>query len=75
MPKGYNHPLFPIALILTTLCALTTPAQEPLIVDFPDKNLETAIRKAINKPQGDIQQTDLVGTGFEGLLAIESCLV
>ena len=69
MRKHANEPHLPIALILTTLCALTTPAQEPVIIDFPDKNLEAAIRQAINKPKGDIQQTDLVGTGFTSLTA------
>jgi len=64
MHKKSCYTPFLLALILTTLCPLTTPAQEAVIVHFPDKNLEAAIRKAINKPQGDILQTDLVGTGF-----------
>ena len=34
------------ALIPTALCALTTPAAQAEVVDFPDKNLETAIRNA-----------------------------
>ncbi|MCP4109808.1 MAG: hypothetical protein GY749_30540 [Desulfobacteraceae bacterium] len=31
------------------------------IVSFPDENLETAIRQAINKPAGDILKSDLQG--------------
>ena len=34
-----------------------------------DHNLEAAIRDAINKPMGDIYDTDLVGTGFTYLMA------
>jgi len=69
MRRQSSYPQFLIALILTTLCALTTHAQEAKVVDFPDKNLEAAIRKAINKPTGDILQTDLVGTGLTELRA------
>ena len=31
------------------------------VVTFPDPNLEAAIRDAINKPTGEIYDTDLVG--------------
>jgi Leucine-rich repeat (LRR) protein len=31
------------------------------VVVFPDPNLETEIRKAIHKPEGDIYTTDLIG--------------
>jgi len=33
----------------------------PQVVHFPDPNLEQAIREAINKPTGDIYDSDLVG--------------
>jgi len=47
------------AIVLCLLCTAAKPAE---IVNFPDKNLEDAIRKAINKPTGDIQDIDLVGS-------------
>jgi internalin A len=34
---------------------------EPQVVTFPDANLETAIREAIDKPEGDIDVCDLAG--------------
>ena len=34
------------------------------VVVFPDPGLDAAVRQAINKPTGDILDTDLVGTGF-----------
>jgi len=74
MHKKSCYTPFLTALILTTLCALNTPAQEEVIAHFPDKNLETAIREAINKPQGDILQTDLVGTGFTEFIACWRCI-
>ena len=72
MRRLRSYSLFLIALILTTLCAITTHAEEAVIVHFPDKNLEAAVRKAINKPEGDILQTDLVGTGFTELRVIDA---
>jgi len=39
--------------------AISLAADE--VVTFPDPNLETAIREAINKPTGDIYQSDLDG--------------
>jgi len=49
------------ALMLMALCVMTTHAAQAEVVDFPDKNLEAAIRKAINKPTGGILDTDLLG--------------
>jgi internalin A len=39
------------------------------VVVFPDPGLDAAIRQAINKPAGDILDTDLVGVGFTSLYA------
>lgn len=41
----------------------------PYEVTFPDPNLEQAVRTAINKPSGAIQNTDLVGVNFSTLNA------
>lgn len=51
---------------------------------FPDDNLEAAVRVAINRPTGDIRDSDLVGVGFTtldgadagiaDLSGIENCL-
>jgi Leucine-rich repeat (LRR) protein len=38
---------------------LTYDPQNPIIVTFPDSNLETAIRDVISKPTGDIYASDL----------------
>ena len=42
----------------------------PVVVDFPDPNLEAAIREAIDKPDGDILTSDL--DGLTVLLAEEA---
>jgi len=42
------------------------------VVDFPDPNLEAAIRDAIGKPTGDIYDTDLVGVGFTEFRAAQA---
>jgi len=52
------------------------------VVDFPDPNLEQAIREAINKPTGDIYDTDLIGLtslnaeqrGIANLEGIQHCV-
>lgn len=54
-------------LVATILLAPTGTAQT--VVDFPDANLEAAVRTAIAKPTGDILDTDLQGTGFITLIA------
>lgn len=48
---------------------VTATVQAVFVVDFPDANLEAAIRTAIGKPTGDIYNTDLVGVGFDTLSA------
>jgi hypothetical protein len=53
----FTPPLFPLLLLLCTINFTVLAA----VVEFPDKNLEAGIRKAINKPTGDILSTDLVG--------------
>ena len=52
------------------------------VVTFPDPNLEAAIREAINKPTGDIYQSDLEGLtsfgahgrGISDLTGMEYCI-
>ncbi len=51
-----------MAIILISLLAMVLPAsvavaQDP--VDIPDANLESAIRDELNKPSGDIYESDL----------------
>jgi len=41
-------------------------------VDFPDSNLEAAVRDAIDKPDGFICTSDVVGAGFSSLDASAS---
>jgi internalin A len=56
-------------------------AADPVIVIFPDANLEAAIREAIGKPTGDIYQSDLDamtslvadGRGISNLSGLEHC--
>ena len=51
-------------------------------VNFPDPNLEAAIREAINKPEGPITDEDLAGLteldasnrGISDLTGIEHCI-
>jgi len=50
-------------LVLVSLLALTFPlsiAKADTVVNFPDPNLQAAIRQAIGKPIGDIHQSDLI---------------
>ena len=51
--------LLGMSLVLATLWP--TDAAEAATVVFPDANLETAIREALNKPTGDITTEDLAG--------------
>lgn len=51
-----------VAAVGLLICAATTHAVE---VVFPDANLEAAIRDTIGKPNGPIDDTDLVGVGFQ----------
>ena len=50
------------ALALATLfIAISLPAFADVVVNFPDPGLEAVIRDAIEKPTGDILDTDLIG--------------
>ena len=59
--------------------SFTTTSSE--VVNFPDPNLEAAIREAIEKPTGDIYQSDLEGLaqfdgsnkGISNLTGLEHC--
>ncbi|MGD1117908.1 MAG: leucine-rich repeat domain-containing protein [Dehalococcoidales bacterium] len=44
-----------------TFTALAITLPPPVVVTFPDPNLEAAIRSAINKQSGDIYASDLLG--------------
>jgi len=48
---------------------LIQPTAAAVVVEFPDPILEQLVREAINKPTGDILDTDLVGVGFTDLSA------
>jgi Leucine-rich repeat (LRR) protein len=54
---------------------------DPVVVTFPDANLEAAIRQAVNKPVGDIHSSELAGLtdlwaggrGIVNLSGLEYC--
>ena len=51
-----------LAIVLVSLLACVAPSstiRDDTIVNFPDPNLQAAIRQAIGKPTGDIYQSDL----------------
>jgi Leucine-rich repeat (LRR) protein len=48
---------------------MVTGAAHGFVVTFADANLELAVRTEINKPSGNLQNTDLVGVGFTSLRA------
>ena len=58
MRRESNYPMLLKALMLMALCVMTTPTAQAEVVNFPDKNLEAAIRRAIHKPTGDILDTE-----------------
>jgi len=72
MRRECSCQLFLKVLMVMALCVMSTHAAQAEVVNFPDKNLEAAVRKAINKPIGDILQTDLVRTRFTGLTASDA---
>ncbi len=55
-----------VGIVALSLVCGAAPAA---IVSFPDAGLDAAVREAIAKPEGDIHDTDLVGTGFTSLVA------
>jgi len=61
-----------LAVVIISACIvfghdINVQAQDDIPVTFPDSNLETAIREAINKPEGPIYSTDL-----ESLIRLEA---
>jgi Leucine-rich repeat (LRR) protein len=77
-----------LAVILITSLALLFPVsmvKAESTVNFPDANLQAAIREAIPKPSGDIYESDLIGPthvltallaesqGIEDLTGLEHC--
>lgn len=75
---------FIIAIVLLALLVFlvpASPANADEVVTFPDPNLEASIRKDINKPTGDILQSDLdglrdlvaAGEGITDLTGLEHC--
>jgi len=63
------------SIILTALTLLLPLSANAIVVNFPDPNLEAAVREEIGKPTGDILDTDLVGTGFTLLSAVGDGIV
>jgi len=57
MPRKLIIPI--VLLVLLLLLLFPSIAKADGIVTFPDANLEAVIRKAIQKPTGDIYQSDL----------------
>jgi len=57
----YNRRLFTVLFVILFIfsCKKTPMASSPVVVTFPDANLETLIREAIGKSTGDIFDTDL----------------
>ena len=75
---------FLLAIVLLSLLALVFPdsiARADTVVNFPDPNLQAAIRLAINELTGDIHQSDLAGLtafspenkGITDLTGLEYC--
>ena len=59
--------VFSAVVCLAIGCALLSDPAAAAAVVFPDPNLEAVIREAIDKPTGDIEESDLVGvTNLEG---------
>lgn len=54
--------LFTILFIILFIfsCKKTSTGSDPIVITFPDANLETLIREVISKPTGDILNTDLI---------------
>jgi internalin A len=61
---------------------VTVVWDDPIIVTFPDANLEAAIRETLNKPTGDIHSSELAGLkhlyadtkGIVNLTGLEYCI-
>ncbi len=49
--------------VVTLVMILTAGTAGAVVVNFPDPNLEVAVRSAIGIPLGPINDTDLVGAG------------
>ena len=73
-----------LAVVLMSLLAMLFPISVAVAddaVNFPDPNLQAAIRQAIGKPTGDIYQSDLAGLtalnaserGIANLSGLEHC--
>ena len=70
------------ALLLCLAVVPLAPCAADVVVEFPDPMLEQLVREAIDKPTGDILDTDLVGVGFtdfhiyavSDLTGLEYCL-
>jgi len=66
--------------IITTFCGCERSSA--VVIDFPDTELESAIRRVIEKPTGDITDTDLIGLthlsandrGISNLEGIQYCV-
>jgi Leucine-rich repeat (LRR) protein len=75
--------LVPVIVVVSLLTLLipTPVVKADSVVIFPDPNLEAAIRGAIDKPSGDICESDLIGLtdlwassrGISNLTGLEHC--
>jgi len=56
-----THRLFLIVFIILAFisCKKTTTGSDPVVITFPDANFEELIRDTLDKPSGDILDTDL----------------
>ncbi len=55
--------------VITLVMTLIASVAGAVVVNFPDGNLEAAVRSAIGIPSAPINDTDLAGTGFTYLSA------
>ena len=53
-----------MALVLGFFVAMVSVSASAAVINFPDPGLEAAIRDAIEKPTGDIHDTDLIRLTF-----------
>ena len=63
---GLSHCLV-LSIVLVSLLTLMIPVsvvKADSVITFPDPNLDAAIREAIDKPTGDIYQSDLDGLSY-----------
>ena len=53
-----------IILLLSPTTVIAENSKSEHVINFPDKALEAAVRKAINKPTGDILKNDVLNITY-----------